>query len=369
MSSDREAYIESLANNLTIHEATSLVARIHEKTSSVSKSKRFGMFPISDWDTYLRTIKLEASFWTASEVEFHKDINNFEDLTEDERRPLIMVFGFFAVGDGSIASMLAYQMILLAETFEEQAFYVVQLNNERVHGETYGKMIYTLIRDPAERDRVFDSISNVQSIRRMNEFIEHAFTYPTSGKRQLYATLAAVEYIMFVPLFCVIFWYRTYKHGKLSQIIFSNEQIAKDEAAHAQNGCENYRKLPKDKRYTDSEIHEYLNKIVQLTCDFADELTASIHLTDLTSSNMRAYTQYVADNLLFRMDHAPAYNVANPLPWMNFTELIPKTNFYEGVVGEYARFNVQKALQGAQSLMGIKHAPTLSSANASDFEM
>jgi ribonucleoside-diphosphate reductase beta chain len=346
---DRENLLDKLCDILTIHEAGSLVSRIHERRSVLSKGKRFGLYPINNWTAYERTKRLEASFWQADEVEFNDDRNDFNSLDSNEQFPLLMAFGFFAVGDGSIASMLAYQMILLASSFENQMFYVVQLHNEIVHGETYGKMIYTLVSDPAKRDAIFSAVETVKSIKDMNEFIEHAFTYP-EGKKQIYVSLASAEYIMFTPLFCIIFWYRAYKKGKIPRIIFSNEQISKDEAAHCENGCANYRALPPSEKYTDEKVHVYVDKVVQLVSAFAEEVLSGVSLTELTPENVKQYIKYVADDLFDRLDHPKYYNVSNPFTWMNLTNLVPKTNFYEGTVGEYGRFNVEESIRKAMAL-------------------
>lgn len=271
----KKILINDLVNTLTVNEAAALVTKIVQKNTSHNKSKRFGLYPIQDWHAFERAKTLEAAYWPADEITFTSDRDDFNSFIPEERRPLCMAFGFFAVGDGNIAQMLAYQMILTADTFEKQNFYVVQLNNERVHAEVYGKMIYTLITDKVERDNIFNSIENCRSIREMNEFIENSYTYP-DGDRQLFVSLAASEYIMFTPLFCIIFWYRVYKPGKIPQVIFSNEQIAKDEATHCQNGSENYKELPSSKKYTDSEIHQFIDKIVVLVCNFADEMLENI---------------------------------------------------------------------------------------------
>ena len=341
--------LDKLANILTINEAVSLVSKIHEKSSVLSKGKRFGLYPIKDWAAFERTKRLEASFWTADEVEFNDDRNDFNGFTFDEQWPLIMSFGFFAVGDGSITSMLAYQMIVAANSFENQMFYAVQLHNEIIHGETYGKMIYTLISDPKKRDEIFNAVENVNSIRAMNEFIEQGFIC-YDGKKQLYVSLAAAEYLLFTPLFCIIFWYRAYKKGKIPRIIFSNEQIAKDESAHCENGCANYCALPDNQKYTDEEVHAYVDKVVVLVSGFADEVLSRVNLPELTPANVKQYIRFVADDLFYRLDHPKFYNVKNPFAWMNFTDLVPKTNFYEGTVGEYGRFNVVKALRRAYEL-------------------
>lgn len=348
----RSELLETLSGILTVHEAAALVAKIHERTCQVKKGKRFGMYPIEDIGAFERMKRLEASFWLADEVKFTEDRNDFEQLTPEEQRPLLMAFGFFAVGDGSISSMLAYQMILVAPTFESQAFYVTQLMNEKVHGETYGKMIHTLIPDPKRREEIFDAVEKVQSIKRMNEFIERSFTHP-QGKKEIYVSLAAAEYILFTPLFCIIFWYRNYKPGKLVETLFSNELIVKDEAAHCQNGCENYLLLPASEKYTDAELHAYIDQVCRLVFDFADEVFSEISLAELSPDNVKQYIKFVADDLLERLGHPAYYRVTSPFVWMTFTNLIPKSNFYEKQVGEYARFNVSESVALAQQLSGL----------------
>jgi ribonucleotide reductase beta subunit family protein with ferritin-like domain len=349
---DRDTILDELSKLLTPYEGASLVARISERRqqqSGLSTAKRFGLYPINNWGAFMRTKILEASFWPADEVEFHEDRNDFNEMTSDEQHPLLMAFGFFAVGDGSISTMLAYLMILTAESFEEQMFYVKQLDNETVHGETYGKMIYTLVPDPQKRDEIFNAVAKVKSIGRMNKFIQDSFTH-CKDARQKYVSLAAAEYILFTPLFCIIFWYRAYKKGKMRRSMFSNEQIAKDECGHCQNGCANYMELPKEEQYTDEEVHRFIDQVVKLVDDFADEVLESVNLPELTPENVKQYVRYVADDLFDRLGHQPFYNVSNPFDWMHYTKLRPKTNFYEGTVGEYSRFNVQKSIEQAKQL-------------------
>lgn len=342
------ADLQELASKLTIHEAAALVAIIHEKNTT-NKGDRFGLYPVKDWNAFERLKKLEASRWTADEVEFNEDLEDFLALPADKQKPLLMSFGFFAVGDGSIAGSIAYRMILIAPTFEKQAFYICQLDNERTHGETYGKMIHELVKDPAERDDIFHAVERIQSIKNMNKFIEDIFTNP-DGERSLLVAMACAEFLMFTPLFCIIFWYRAYMKGKLDKIILSNEQIAKDEALHCLNGCENYKDL--SDKYTDEEVHQIVAKVVNLVDAFADDTLTGLNLQDLSPDNVKRYIRVVADDLLFRLGHSELYGTENPFPWMTFIRLRNKTNFYEGTVAEYGRFNMNKAIKTAKVLSG-----------------
>jgi ribonucleotide reductase beta subunit family protein with ferritin-like domain len=174
--------------------------------------------------------------------------------------------------------------------------------------------------------------------------------------KQLFVSLAAAEYVMFTPLFCIIFWYRVYKKGKLAKVIFSNEEILRDEASHCLNGCENYKELTD--KYTDEEVHEFIDRVVQIISEFADEVLQSVDLEELTPANVRQHIRYAADDLLTCLGHRKFYYVSSPFLWMDFANLIPKTNFYEGSVGEYARLNVQKSVSEALDLSQSRNLAT-----------
>lgn len=348
----RSQYIEQLSEELTLAEASSLLAKIHAKKSEVTKSKRFGLYPIHDWPSFIRMKQLEASHWSANEVEFTKDLNDFNEFTEEEQKPLLMAFGFFAVGDGTITSMLAYRLLTMAPTLEKQLFYIVQLNNERVHAETYANMIYTLVPDERKRMEIFEAVEKINSIKNMNLLIEEALECP-DGERDMYFTLACTEYLMFMPLFCIIFWYRAYRKGKISKIILSNELIGRDEATHGINGTENYKALPAHLKYTNQEAWDKIDRFVEVSSGFGYEALENIHLNELTPENVKKYIQYVADDQLERMGHSKCYHVESPFVWMDFTKLVPKTNFYEGTVAEYSRFDVTKGIEEAMNFSGI----------------
>lgn len=346
--------LDQLENELTIHEAAALVARINAKNyakTNNTKAKRFGLYPIQDFGSFERQLRLEASYWDATETKFNKDLDSFNNLSKSEQKALLTAFAFFAVGDGTISSMLAYQMIVCAENFESQCYYVTQLNNEKVHGHVYSNMIQTLVSTQEERERIFNSVDNVQSIKEMNEFIEHSYTYP-SGKKELYISLACAEYIFFTPLFCVIFWFRAYRPGQIEQVLLANELIAKDEAEHCRNGCEKYKELNSDEKYSDEEIHAFVDKVVQLVSNLAKYMfiEQQIELPELTYENVCQYIRFIADDLLTSVKHKTYYNVRNPFTWMVYTQMQRKTNFYEGDVTEYKRFDVSEQMKFIRQL-------------------
>lgn len=340
--------IEELSEKLSIGDAAALLFKVMEKNNSLSKSKRFGLYPINDWGAFRRAKTLESSRWLASKIKFTSDANDFNSMPDSLKQPLLMCFGFFAVADGGISDLLAYRMILTAESYEQQYYYVVQLDNERVHNETYGKMIYTLISSEKQRDEVFNYVKSVESIRRMTGFIEDAISR-SSDHKILLMSLACSEYIMFTPLFCIIFWYKTYLPGKLEGIIFSNIEIAKDEAQHCLNACMQYKNLKE--KFTEAEAHDFVSKFVHVVSLFADDaLKGTENMKDLTPDNVKQYIRFVADDLLEKLGYSPLYSVSNPFHWMIYTSLVPKENFFEKEVSQYKLYNVDDEVRNAYNL-------------------
>jgi len=189
----------------------------------------------------------------------------------------------------------------------------------------------------------------------MTKYIEDILSEESLSK--IYVALACGEYLMFTPLFCIVFWYRAYLSGKLKQLIFANEQILKDEALHCYNGCENYKALPRDQQLTSEVLIEMISVVVGLVDEFADETLSDINLTDLTPDNVKQYIRVVADDLLVSLGSKPFYQAENPFPWMEFLRLRNKTNFYEGTVGEYTRFNLADSLKQAGIFSGENTEP------------
>jgi ribonucleotide reductase beta subunit family protein with ferritin-like domain len=347
-----------------IFRLTSRLAEISRGRSGKSVSKRLNLFPLEDFPAYQRAKVMESSFWTAQEIHFEHDVAHFEALPEAEREILLRTFGFFAVADGSVIETLAYRLIVLARTPEQRLFYIKQLDNETVHAETYGLMIEHLVGDKKKAAEVRNYAETVKSIKRMTGYLDDLIDN-CSDERTAYVTLTIGEYLLFSPLFAIIFWFRAFRKGKLLNIIFSNEQIAKDEGQHCLNGCAMYRELPEMEQFSDEEIHGLIDRVVRLMDDFVVETLSDCRVPNFEIPKFKQYIRYVADDLLHVLKHAPLYRIEeNPLIWMSFMHFRNKTNFYEGSVGEYQRGNVKKALETARAIsedrLGALHAPLFS---------
>lgn len=103
--------------------------------------------------------KAEASFWTVEEMDISKDILHWNDrLNDNERHFLSHVLAFFAASDGIVNENLVERFSNEVQVTEARCFYGFQIIMENIHSETYSLLIDTYIKDPAQREYLFDAV-------------------------------------------------------------------------------------------------------------------------------------------------------------------------------------------------------------------
>merc|ERR1711879_879934 len=259
----------------------------------VENPRRWVMFPIQYpqvWEMYK---KHEASFWTAEEIDLSQDAKDWDALTEHERH------------------------------FIEQ-----------------------YIRDPVEKDRVFDAIHTMPPVSEKAKWAVQWMNQKNSFAERIVA-FAAVEGILFSGSFCAIYWLK--KRGLMPGLTFSNELISRDEGLHAEFACLLYgmleNKLPED------VVHDMIRGAVDTERKFICE-ALPCDLIGMNSELMTRYIEFVADRLLTALGHTKLYNSSNPFDWMELISLQGKTNFFEKRVGEYQKAGVMTSA-GQEDVKGF----------------
>ena len=104
--------------------------------------------------------KAEASFWTAEEVDLSKDAADWEGLSEDERYFISRILAFFAASDGIVNENLVERFSQDVQIPEARCFYGFQIMIENIHSEMYSLLLDTYIREPTEREYLFNAVEN-----------------------------------------------------------------------------------------------------------------------------------------------------------------------------------------------------------------
>ncbi|KAJ3278205.1 Ribonucleotide-diphosphate reductase (RNR), small subunit [Borealophlyctis nickersoniae] len=297
--------------------------------------KRFVLFPIQYHEVWQFYKKAEASFWTAEEVDLSKDLVDWDNrLTDDERYFVSRVLAFFAASDGIVNENLVERFSKDVQIPEARCFYGFQIMIENIHSEMYSLLIDTYIKDPAEREFLFDALDTIPCIRKKADWALRWIEAESHFGERLVA-FAAVEGIFFSGSFAAIFWLK--KRGMMPGLTFSNELISRDEGLHCDFACLLFSLLRN--KPSPEIVLRIITEAVTIEQEFLTD-ALPVALIGMNSKLMKQYIEFVADRLLVALGQPKHYNAANPFDFMELISLQGKTNFFEKKVGEYQKAGV-----------------------------
>lgn len=300
--------------------------------------RRFVLFPIQYHDIWQFYKKAEASFWTAEEVDLSKDLAHWEALKPEERHFISHVLAFFAASDGIVNENLVERFSNEVQVTEARCFYGFQIAIENIHSEMYSLLIDTYIKDPKEREFLFNAIETMDCVRKKAEWALKWMSDEGASYGERVVAFAAVEGIFFSGSFASIFWLK--KRGIMPGLTFSNELISRDEGLHCDFACLMFSHLVN--KPSQERIYEIITDAVKIEQVFLTE-ALPVALIGMNGNLMKQYIEFVADRLLVELQCDKYYNVENPFDFMEHISLEGKTNFFEKRVGEYQRMGVMSS--------------------------
>merc|ERR1711972_961274 len=238
---------------------TSAEFRELEKADPLLKEnpRRWVLFPIEHPAVYEMYKKHEASFWTAEEIDLAQDAKDWDTLSDQERHFVKHILAFFAASDGIVLENLGARFSTEIQIPEARAFYGFQMAMENIHSETYSLLIEQYIRDPVEKDQVFDAIHTMPAVEEKAKWAVQWMQGENSFAERILA-FACVEGILFSGSFCAIYWLK--KRGLMPGLTFSNELISRDEGLHAEFACMIYGML--QHKLPDDVVHEMIQGVL-----------------------------------------------------------------------------------------------------------
>jgi ribonucleoside-diphosphate reductase subunit M2 len=331
--------LKKIFQNNSISEKNNSSSELKYEPILDKKNKRFTVFPIKYKDFWNMFKKQQSSFWIAEEIDFSRDLEDFNSLSKDEQHFLKRILAFFASSDGIVNFNLEQRFVDEIQIMEAKIVYDFQKMMENIHGEVYSLMLDTLVQDTEEKNNLFNSIHTIPSIKSMADW---AFKWIDSDKHFSYRVVAftIVEGVFFSGAFAAIFWFKKYKNkGKnfLQGLCKSNEFIARDEGMHTDFGCLIYKHL--NNKLSQNEINEIIIDGVNVSKIFIDD-ALPYNLIGMNKVMMSDYIEYVADRLLVDLGYNKIYNKKNPFKFMETIGLTTKTNFFEQRSTEYSDPNI-----------------------------
>ena len=306
---------------------------------------RFVIFPIKHHDIWEWYKKMEASFWTAEEIDLHQDLSDWNNkLSADEKYFIKHILAFFAASDGIVNENLAENFVNEVQYAEAKFFYGFQIMMENIHSETYSLLIDTYVKDEAEKNQLFTAIEVFPAIKKKADWALKWIESDSFAERLI--AFAAVEGIFFSGAFCSIFWLK--KRGLMPGLTFSNELISRDEGVHCDFAVHLHNhhlvnKVPKKR------IKEIIVDALTIERELITE-SLPVSLIGMNANLMTQYLEFVADRLLVELGCTREYNSTNPFDFMDMISLQGKTNFFEKRVAEYQKAGVMNTDSDAQKI-------------------
>lgn len=292
-----------------------------------------------------------ANHWLPTEISMQKDIEQWKSnnvLSEDERRALKTVLGFFTTADSIAANNVVLAFYKHITSPEARLYLLRQGYEEAIHTHAYQYIVESLGLDEGE---IFNMYREVDAIYDKDNFIlgfnegifDPNFKTGTFENDQKFLENICVfslimEGIFFYSSFAVMFGFQ-----RQNKMVGSAEQIQyimRDESQHLNFGINliNTIKQEQPELWTkefQEHIIDLVKKAVVLEYTFAQEVFPK-GIFGMNGENFKQYIEHIADRRLERIDLPAQYHSANPFPWMSeAVDLSKEKNFFETRVTEY----------------------------------
>ena len=285
---------------------------------------RLVLFPIKFEEIWKAYKTQQACFWTAEEIDFSKDLDDWKKMTEPEQKFIKWILAFFAASDAIVLDNIVSRFTQDVQILEAQFCYNWQAAMEQIHSEVYSLLIDKYITDTEEKKHIFNAVHEVPCIKLKAEWALKWMEDTNSSYASRLVAFAAIEGIFFSGSFCAIYWLK--KRGIMPGLTFSNELISRDEGLHTDFAVLLYSMLKH--KLTQQEIYTIIGDAVEIEKVFITE-AISCNMIGMNCTLMKQYIEFVADRLILQLGYKPKYNTKNPFSFMELISLNTKENFFE----------------------------------------
>lgn len=274
------------------------------------------------WEMYK---KAEANFWTAEEIKFDNEYDEFCKLPKEKQYFVKNILAFFAASDSLVNMNLMERFTREVKVLEAIYFYNFQIMIENIHSEVYSNLIDYFVRNETEKTRLFNAIETIPCIKKKALWAVK-WTHSESSFATRLIAFAIVEGLFFSGSFCAIYWIK--EDNILDALTKSNEFISRDEGLHTDFPCLLYTNFIKNK-LPEETVCNMIKEAVEIEIEFITQ-SISCDMIGMNSKLMTEYIKYVANRLFNKLGYkTKIWDVENPFPFMEKISLNTKTNFFD----------------------------------------
>jgi len=288
--------------------------------------------------------------WTVEEIDFSDDIVDLQrKLLPSERHLVNRLVAFFATGDSIVANNLVLNLYKHINAPEARMYLSRQLFEEALHVQFYLTLLDTYIPDHDERHAAFAAVENIPSIRRKAEFcfkwmnsIEQLDAIETKEQRRefllnLICFAACIEGLFFFAAFAYVYFMRS--KGLLNGLASGTNWVFRDESMHMKFAFEVIQTVRSEEpdlfdEQLVAQVHEMIGDALECEMAFAEDLLGE-GVPGLSTTDVRGYLEYVADQRLMNLGITKRYGTKNPLTFMELQDVQELSNFFERTVSAY----------------------------------
>ncbi|HEX4478804.1 MAG TPA: ribonucleotide-diphosphate reductase subunit beta, partial [Polyangiaceae bacterium] len=256
---------------------------------------------------------------------------------------------FFATGDSIVANNLVLNLYRHVNAPEARMYLSRQLYEEALHVQFYLTLLDTYVPDPEERQRAFDAIETIPSIRKKAEFcmrwldsIQGLERIETLAERRqfllnLICFAACIEGLFFFAAFAYVYFLRS--RGLLHGLAAGTSWVFRDESAHMAFAFEVVKTVRNEEpELFDDELRRSVETMIAEAIDceveFAEDLLGK-GISGMSVVEVRAYLEYCADQRLAMLGLPKRYHSKNPFSFLDLQDVQEVTNFFERRVSAY----------------------------------
>jgi ribonucleoside-diphosphate reductase beta chain len=287
--------------------------------------------------------------WTVEEVDFATDVADLAKMSPAERHMVQRLVAFFATGDSIVANNLVLNLYRHINAPEARMYLSRQLYEEALHVQFYLTLLDTYLPDPAERNRAFDAVETIPSIRAKAEFclrwcdsVRQLDQLTTRAERRqfllnLICFAACIEGLFFFAAFAYVYFLRS--RGLLHGLAGGTNWVFRDESAHMAFAFEVVATVRREEPELfdgelERDIRAMLDEAIACETQFADDLLGG-GVAGLSPGDVRTYLEYVADQRLATLGLTRQYGARNPFGFLDLQDVQEVTNFFERRVSAY----------------------------------
>lgn len=218
-----------------------------------------------------------------------------------------------------------------------------------MHVQFYLNLLDTYVPDEKERFEAFAAVDNIPSIKAKADFcfkwIDSLGDLKELRTREdrkafllnLICFAAVIEGLFFYGAFAYVYFLRS--RGLLNGLASGTNWVFRDESMHmafAFDVVDTARAEEPELWDEDiaQKVREMLMEGVDCEAQFAEDLLG-MGVAGLSTTDMRAYLEYVADRRMERLGLPIIYGSANPLAFMELQDVQELSNFFERRVSAY----------------------------------